>query len=168
MFALSLFSSDSPEDGSTTEEDATSASIISKGANIEGILNFTSVNLCIEGTVHGNISTDGRVVVAEGAEVLGTINAHTVRVAGYVEGHVLAAERLVICTSSEVHATLEADILEIQPGADFAGEVPETEEFVPEMENLSAPAVDSEEVLSEANLSPSEPAKNGNQQVEAQ
>lgn len=168
MLALSLFSSDSADDASSAEEDSTSASIISKGANIEGTLDFTSVNLCIEGTVHGDISTDGRVVVAEGAEVLGTINAQTIRVAGYVEGHILASERLVICTSSEVHATLEADTLEIQPGADFAGEVPETEEFVPQMENLSAPAVDSEEMLSEANLSQSEPAQNGNQQVEVQ
>jgi cytoskeletal protein CcmA (bactofilin family) len=155
MLALSLFSSSSRDtrsnDRSDTDPDAASGtddvstSIISKGAVIEGILNFHAVNLRIEGTVHGDISTDGRVVVAEGAEVQGTINARTVRLAGAVEGHVLATEKLVLSPTSEVQATLEADILEVQPGADFSGEVPATTSFVTE-EDASAP--DSTDLIS--------------------
>lgn len=168
MVALSLFSSDSPsEDVDETTQDTVSSSIISEGASIEGTLDLTSVNLSIEGTVHGDISTDGRVVVAEGAEVEGTIRAQTIRVAGYVEGHLLATEHLVLCPSAKVHATLEADILEIQPGADFAGEVPDTEAFVPE-EERSASALDSDEMISESDLSQSESGHNGNEHVEAQ
>jgi len=144
MLALSLFSSSSRNTRSNDRSDAApstddvSTSIISKGATIEGILNFHAVNLRVEGTVHGDISTDGRVVVAEGAEVEGTINARTVRLAGAVEGHVLATEKLVLAPSSEVQATLEADILEVQPGADFSGEVPATTSFVAD-EAASAP-----------------------------
>lgn len=138
MLALSLFSSSSRDRKNKTKDsskespardDEVSTSIISEGANIEGVLDFNSVNLRIEGTVHGDISTDERVVVAEGAEVQGTINARTVRLAGYVDGHVLATEQLVLCPTSEVHATLEADVLEIQPGADFSGEVPDEDEI---------------------------------------
>jgi len=164
MLALSLFSSSSPDRNNKTQEstkdpsprnDEVSSSIISEGANIEGLLNFNSVNLRIEGTVHGDISTDERVVVAEGAEVQGTINARTVRLAGYVDGHVLATEQLVLCPTSEVHATLEADVLEIQPGADFSGEVPDTTSFVAEE--------DSTESLDETDLiAASQPPQNGN------
>lgn len=122
MFALSLFSNDP----SSEEEDSNkvTTSIVSEGAKIEGILEFTAVDLRVEGAVYGDISTDGRVVVSEGAEVQGTINAHTIHLAGRVEGHLQAQEKLILCPPSEVHATLEADILEIQPGADFSGEVP--------------------------------------------
>jgi len=145
MLALSLFSSsrgsssNAPTDGapaSPTPGDV-STSIISEGATIEGILNLRAVDVRIEGTVHGDISTDGRVVVAEGAEVQGTITARTVRLAGTVEGHVLATEKLVLAPTSTVRATLEADILEVQPGADFSGEVPKPTAFVAE-EDASA------------------------------
>jgi cytoskeletal protein CcmA (bactofilin family) len=133
MLALSLFS-----DSSSTDRDDTSSpdagspcstSIISEGADIEGILEFTNADLHIEGTVHGDISTDGEVVVAEGAEVQGTIHAHTIHIAGYVEGHVEADDELVLRPTSEVHATLEADVLEVKPGADFSGEVPDEDEI---------------------------------------
>jgi cytoskeletal protein CcmA (bactofilin family) len=135
MLALSLFSSSSssaPADDDVSRQDADSTSIISDGAKIEGLLEFTAADLRIEGTVHGDITTDGRVVVSKGAEVQGTIRARTVRLAGYVEGHVRAEEQLVLLPDSEVHATLEADVLEIQPGADFSGKVPDGTEALPE------------------------------------
>jgi cytoskeletal protein CcmA (bactofilin family) len=174
MLALSLFSSSSrdrdrkKENSSDTgpSEDEVSTSIISQGANIEGTLDFTSVNVRIEGTVHGDISTDERVVVAEGAEVQGTINARTVRLAGYIEGHVLATEQLVLCPTSEVHATLEADVLEIQPGADFSGEVPEAKSFVPDAAEPASSALDSTELISVPGDGEGEPARTGNGEVE--
>lgn len=143
MLALSLFSSSSDgADSTSSPSDANvSTSIIGEGADIEGILEFTDTDLHIEGTVHGDISTDGRVIVAEGAEVRGTIYGETVQVAGYVEGHVEAEGELVLRPMSEVHATLEADVLEIQPGADFSGEVPD-EEAVPTPESPSMSTAD--------------------------
>jgi cytoskeletal protein CcmA (bactofilin family) len=133
MFALSLFSNDTPSDEASSQNSSEDpVSIVSDGAKIEGNLEFSAVNLRIEGTVHGDINTDGRVVVSEGAEVQGTIDAHTIRLAGQVEGHLRAEDELVLCPSSEVHATLKADILEIQPGADFTGEVPNGEQSIEE------------------------------------
>jgi cytoskeletal protein CcmA (bactofilin family) len=118
-----MFSNDS--DSADNNSTNVTTSIVSEGATIEGILEFSSVDLRIEGTVHGDITTDGRVVVSKGAEVQGTINARTIQIAGGVEGHIQAQEELVLCPPSEVHATLEAEVLEIQPGADFSGEVPD-------------------------------------------
>lgn len=148
MLTLSLFSSSDRDEEPSSDETDVSTSLISRGANIEGTLDFTDVNLRIEGHVDGDISTDRRVVVAEGAEVRGTINAQTVRVAGYMEGHVIATEMLVLTSSAEVRATLEAETLEIQPGADFSGDVPEAKPFIPDSAN---PSLDPSELASAAN-----------------
>jgi cytoskeletal protein CcmA (bactofilin family) len=158
MLALSLFSSSSSngrdrerkrdKKETSSSQDPSSTSIISEGAEIEGILQFTSADLHIEGTVHGDISTDGRVVVSEGAEVQGTIHAHTIQLAGTVEGHVHAEDRLVLRPESDVDATLEADVLEIQPGASFSGEVPgEHDEPTPESPSASPTSLDSNQYI---------------------
>ncbi len=153
MFALSLFSSDAPDDVDTSPQDDDSMSMLSNGARIEGTLEFSSVDLRIEGTVHGDISTDGRVVVSEGAEVKGTIDAHTIRLSGYVEGHLQAENELVLCPPSEVHATINADTLEIQPGADFTGEVPDGEKSIGDVSESVGPEQNGADLSSEVNAS---------------
>lgn len=158
MLTLSLFSKNASEDSASPRGDTAPTSVVSEGAKIEGTLEFSDVNLRIEGVVHGDITTDGRVIVAEGAEVEGTINAHTIRLAGYVEGHLRADDELVLGPTSEVHATIEADVLEIQPGADFSGEVPERVETASQ-EDDSVPDRDDGEHLGE-------PAPSGNGEVE--
>jgi cytoskeletal protein CcmA (bactofilin family) len=169
MLALSLFSSSSDKTDSSSGSGASGAtastSIISEGADIEGILEFTDADLHIEGTVHGDISTNGRVVVAEGAEVQGTIHAHTIQVAGYVEGHVEADDELVLHPSSEVHATLEADVLEVKPGADFSGEVPD-EEALPTPESPSMSTADLGSAAPAPGAEPAQPSPD--EAVEAQ
>jgi len=155
MLALSLFSSSSSngrdrdrDENDTTSQEPSSTSIISEGAEIEGILQFTDADLHIEGTVHGDISTDGRVVVSKGAEVQGTIHAHTIQLAGTVEGHVRAEDQLVLRPESHVDATLEAEVLEIEPGADFSGEVPgEDQGPTPESPSASSSTLDSEQII---------------------
>jgi cytoskeletal protein CcmA (bactofilin family) len=162
MFALSLFSSssDDADDPAESSDTSVSTSIIGEGADIEGILEFTDTDLHIEGTVHGDISTDGRVLVAEGAEVRGTIYGETIQVAGYVEGHVEAEAELVLRPMSEVHATLEADVLEIQPGADFSGEVPDAKEVPsPESPSMSTADLGSTDVLPNPDSAPAEPVE---------
>jgi len=163
MLALSLFSSSSSkdrqsrsrDDRSSASEEPSSTSIISEGAEIEGILQFTDADLHIEGTVHGDISTDGRVVVSEGAKVEGTIHAHTIQLAGTVEGHVRAEDRLVLRPESHVDATLEANVLEIQPGADFSGDVPDEREGpTPESPSASPTTLESSQVIPVPQSSP--------------
>lgn len=164
MLALSMFSDDDSdqdtENGAPTKPSETTTSIISNGAEIEGVLRFSSVDLRIEGTVHGDITTDGRVVVSEGAEVEGTIHANTIKLSGTVEGHIRAEEELVLGPPSEVHATLEADVLEIQPGADFSGEVPEEHSTIHDVWERENEDDDAEELIP----IPS-PSENGNGEV---
>ena len=123
MVVLGFFSSDSDDTSDSPPPKDPKTTIISDGAAIEGLFELGSVNLRIEGRVKGDIYTEGRVVVAEGAEVEGTINAVSVLLGGYTEGDVHAEEEIVLSPSAEVHALLEAEVLEIQAGADFRGSV---------------------------------------------
>lgn len=120
MFIVGIFSSDTDD---TSGEPASDPTIISDGASIEGEFELGSVNLRIEGHIKGNINTEGRVFVADGAEVEGTIHAESVHLGGYIKGDVHAEERIVLSPTAEVHAILEADVLEIKAGADFSGTV---------------------------------------------
>ena len=120
MFVLGLFSSDTEDTSSDPSSDPT---IISDGASIEGEFELGSVDLRIEGHIKGDIDTDGRVIVAEGAEFEGTIHAGSVHLGGHIKGDVHAEEKIVLSPSAEVHAILEADVLEIEAGADFSGTV---------------------------------------------
>lgn len=134
MFIFGLFSSSSEKGpGSSSSKSSSSKSsssnkplettVISEGASIQGVFDLSAVNLRIAGRVKGDITTDGRIVVAEEATVEGTLEAESIRLEGYVEGDVHAEEKIVLCPPSEVRATLDADVLEIQPGADFVGSV---------------------------------------------
>lgn len=143
MFILSLFSSTSNDTSGTPPDPQTT--LISEGASIEGFFDLGSVNLRVEGRVKGDIDTEGRVVVAEGAEVVGTIDAQSVRLGGYTEGEVYAEEGIVLTPSAKVHAVLEADVLEIEAGADFSGSVI-GEEPIPETSDSFPSDFDSEDI----------------------
>lgn len=149
MTVFNFFSSaeESEQKGPVPPRDSTSTSIVSDGAKIEGTVDLVAVDLRVEGTVHGDISTDGRVVVAEGADVEGTIKAQSIRVGGHVKGDMQAEETLVLAPSADVHATLKADILEIQPGADFRGQVPDASRGVHASTGTQTPEEASDELV---------------------
>lgn len=100
-----------------------SLSVVSKGMTFRGTAISGTGDLRIEGTVRADISVDGRVYVAPGAEVYGEVRAESILVAGYVEGGLHAAEKLVLTSQAAVSATLEMRTLKIDAGARFEGEV---------------------------------------------
>lgn len=124
MDVLDLFSFLSPAASEqVVSDEAPQVTLVSDGAFVEGTLRLSTGDLRIEGKIEGSVVTEGRVVVGKKAEVEGTISANTVRLAGDVVGEVHAEEKIVLSCSSKVHAILDADALEIQPGADFEGSV---------------------------------------------
>jgi cytoskeletal protein CcmA (bactofilin family) len=108
------------------KDDAQSLSIIGAEETIQGDLLSGGGDLRIEGTVHGDIETEGQVYVAEGAEIKGTVRAPCIRIAGAVTGTLHADEELVLTDSSEVEATIYASQLEVEPGAKMKGTVQHT------------------------------------------
>lgn len=128
MLGLSQFFA-SPEDRPTGSPALTviSGSMTFRGSTISG-----TGDLRIEGTVWSDISMDGRIYVAPGAEVYGEVHAQSIMVAGYVEGRLHADGKLVLTPQAVVSASLEMNSLRIDAGARFQGTVQPLERDDPE------------------------------------
>ena len=98
-------------------------SLIDDATTIVGDTITGAGNLRIEGTVRADIEREGRVVLARGGTVHGTIRAQSIRVAGTVRGALYAEDTLDLTASADVRAHVSADELTLDSGADFKGNV---------------------------------------------
>ena len=77
----------------------------------------------IRGTVEGDLRIDALCIVAEGARVLGNVEADGLVVAGEIEAGTLVADRIELHSTARVRATLAARVVAIADGAFYQGEV---------------------------------------------
>jgi len=77
----------------------------------------------IRGTLEGDCRIEGLCVVAQGARVLGNIEAAGVMVAGEVEAGTVAADRIELRASARVRAAVTARVMAVADGAFYEGEV---------------------------------------------
>jgi cytoskeletal protein CcmA (bactofilin family) len=77
----------------------------------------------IRGTLEGDCRIGGLCVVAQGARVLGNIEAAGLVVAGEIEAGTLAAERIEIRATARVRGTITARVVAIADGAFYEGDV---------------------------------------------
>ena len=77
----------------------------------------------IRGTLEGDCRIGGLCVVAEGAHVLGNVEAAGLVVAGTIEGGTLAADRIELRPSARVSGTIVARVIAIADGAFYQGDV---------------------------------------------
>ena len=80
-------------------------------------------NYVIQGSVTGDSTVDGAVVVAETGEWIGSINARVVVVAGRVDGAITAREKLEILATAKVKGNLQSPVVAIAAGAVHEGEL---------------------------------------------
>ena len=93
-------------------------SLVSPDLEVVGDLN-SSGELHIEGRVKGDIRSQ-TVMVAQGAEIEGSIFAQSVQVSGRVKGQV-EASKVCILKTAEMLGDVLHDTLEIESGAQFQG-----------------------------------------------
>jgi cytoskeletal protein CcmA (bactofilin family) len=154
MFGLAWFSRSS--------EDSTPppVSLIGEDTTIRGDVISGTGDLRVEGTVRADVERNGRVLVAPGGAIHGSVRAWSIQVAGTIRGALRAEETLILAASSDVRARLQASALTIEPGADFRGEVyekTEDPEAAPVGDHL--PAAEPSRAASGEDASPStEPA----------
>jgi len=108
---------------SSTHSAPPPVSLIGKDTTIRGDVISGTGNLRVEGTVRADIERNGRVLVAPGGTIYGSVRAWSIQVAGTVRGALRAEETLILAASSTVRARLQAPALTIEPGADFRGTV---------------------------------------------
>jgi cytoskeletal protein CcmA (bactofilin family) len=113
---------------STARSPLPALSLIGDDTTIRGDVITGTGDLRVEGTVHADVEREGRVVIASGGAVYGTVRAESIQVAGTARGALCATDTLELTGSADVRARLRADALTVAPGADFRGEVCNTNE----------------------------------------
>jgi cytoskeletal protein CcmA (bactofilin family) len=93
-----------------------SVTLVAKGAVWEGKL-VCSSNVRIEGTLRGEIETDGTLYVASEAVVDGTVRARNVMLAGEIKGDVHCRERLEILPGGAARGDIITAALIVHEGA---------------------------------------------------
>lgn len=96
--------------------------VIGPGTHVRGDL-VSSDPVEIRGTVEGDCRVGAHCTVAEGARVLGNIDATTLVVAGEVEAGTLTAEKVEVRASARVRATIRAVRVAIADGALYEGDL---------------------------------------------
>ena len=94
--------------------------IIGPGVSFKGTLKAQS-GVRVDGLMEGEIETAGNVIVGEKGQVLASIAAQNVYVAGYIKGNVAARGRLEISAKGKLWGDLSAAILAVEEGGVFRG-----------------------------------------------
>lgn len=73
----------------------------------------------IEGTLIGNLSTSGKVVISKGGVIKGDLNCHIADFEGTFNGKLNVEETLSLRSSAVIDGEVNSGKLSIEPGASF-------------------------------------------------
>lgn len=94
--------------------------IISNGVKLEGKIT-SGGSIRVDGTIQGDVVSQGNVTVGEHGDVNGQINAGIITVGGKVTGSVNAKEKLVLESKANLKGDIFTKILVVEAGAKFDG-----------------------------------------------
>ena len=94
--------------------------VIGADAVFKGQLEFKK-GVQLLGRFEGEISSDGHLVVAEGASLNGDVKAGTVRIDGKVKGNMSAEAKVQLTASARLEGDVESARLEVAEGAVLIG-----------------------------------------------
>jgi len=96
--------------------------IIGKDTKLQGYIHSQGT-IRIDGTVEGEINSQGDVYIGETSHIKANIFAKRVIVAGEVIGNIEAVHDLEICSTGKVYGNITGDRLMIDEGAIYKGKV---------------------------------------------
>jgi len=102
------------------EAEAAAINLISSGTDITGDIK-SGGDLRIDGTLNGNLSTKGKVVIGPTGKVNGEVICKNSEVSGTVEGKITVHQLLILKVSSKIFGDIVTSKLSIEPGAIFSG-----------------------------------------------
>jgi len=101
-------------------ETTAAINLISNGTDITGNVN-SGGDIRIDGSLNGNLTTKGKVVVGPSGKVKGEIICKNLEVSGSIEGKVSVDNLLNLKASSKIYGEITTSRLSIEPGAVFTG-----------------------------------------------
>jgi len=94
--------------------------LIGTGTIIDGNI-VSNGDIRIDGTLKGNLSTKGKVIIGDTGKISGEVNCKNFEVEGSVDGKVIVAELLSLRSKSKILGDITTSKLAIEPGAVFTG-----------------------------------------------
>lgn len=96
------------------------ATVLGAEAQITGNLAATG-DIVIAGTIEGEITSQGRVTIANGGAVKGRVSATEIVIEGKLLGDSVATKSLSMMTSAQVRGDVSTPVIVVEPGASFVG-----------------------------------------------
>ncbi len=93
-----------------------SVDIIESSTKIVGDI-YSKADFRIDGTVEGNITTTGKVVVGKSGKINGKINSSNADISGSVSGKIEVAETLSLMSESLIQGDIVTGKLSVEEGA---------------------------------------------------
>ena len=102
------------------ETDSTTINLISAGTEITGDIKSAG-DIRIDGSLTGNLTTKGKVVIGPTGKIKGEIICKNSEVSGIIEGKIGVNQLLNLKASSKILGDITTSRLSIEPGAKFTG-----------------------------------------------
>ena len=102
------------------ETENNTINLISNGTEITGDVRSNG-DIRIDGSLTGNLSTKGKVVIGPTGKVKGEVVCRNSEVSGQVEGKISVGQLLNLKASSKIFGDIATSKLAIEPGARFTG-----------------------------------------------
>ena len=102
------------------ETDNTTINLISNGTDITGDIKSNG-DIRIDGSLTGNLSTKGKVVIGPTGRIKGEVICKNSEVSGLVEGKISVGQLLNLKASSKILGDIITSKLAIEPGSRFTG-----------------------------------------------
>ncbi len=93
---------------------------LARGFEFKGILTFEGT-VRIDGTVSGEIRSNGAIILGEHAVVEGDVSAGTIVSSGTVTGNVMATERVHLLPTAVMRGDVIAPLVQVEEGVCFRG-----------------------------------------------
>ncbi|MBK8366337.1 MAG: polymer-forming cytoskeletal protein [Bacteroidetes bacterium] len=104
----------------TSESTATSINLIGNGTTIIGDIKSNG-DVRIDGTLKGNLSISGKLVVGPSGNIEGNIICQNADISGEIHGKVTVSELLSLKASAKVLGDIVTGKISIEPNATFTG-----------------------------------------------
>lgn len=128
---MGIFSKSSAQ-GDSSELNA----FLGVGTEYRGKLHFVGT-VRIDGIFHGEIATEGTLVLGPEAYIQGTVNVGHLASSGKIEGDVIVGGRTILQKGSSLSGSLSTPALVMEKGAFLQGDIAMTAEKKPEVRAAS-------------------------------
>lgn len=104
------------------EETVTSGlhNTLAAGTTVKGNI-ITETDFRLDGNIDGDVTCSGKIVIGPKGSVTGNINSTNAEILGEVQGSIRVSAKLVLKSTAIIKGDLFAQILEIEPNAQFNG-----------------------------------------------